>query len=91
MPLYLPLCVLLCIRGCVWMRALVCAEYAERDIVDKSVSVTWDEIADLRDAKQLLQEAVVLPQWMPDYFCGIRRPWKGEKCTFGHNARWHSS
>ncbi|CAM9748682.1 unnamed protein product [Ascophyllum nodosum] len=69
------------------MRALVCAEYAERDIVDKSVSVTWDEIADLRDAKQLLQEAVVLPQWMPDYFCGIRRPWKGEKCTSGHNAR----
>ena len=23
------------------------------------------------------QEAVVLPLWMPDYFKGIRRPWKG--------------
>ena len=28
-------------------------------------------------SSQLLQEAVVLPLWMPDYFKGIRRPWKG--------------
>ncbi|CAM9938849.1 unnamed protein product [Pylaiella littoralis] len=52
-------------------------ESLERDIVERGVSVTWDQIADLRDAKQLLQEAVVLPLWMPDYFKGIRRPWKG--------------
>lgn len=39
--------------------------------------MSWDQIADLKDAKQLLQEAVVLPLWMPDYFRGIRRPWKG--------------
>lgn len=51
---------------------------AERDIVERGVSVTWDQIADLKDAKQLLQEAVVLPLWMPDYFKGIRRPWKGD-------------
>lgn len=25
----------------------------------------------------VVQEAVVLPLWMPDYFKGIRRPWKG--------------
>ena len=24
-----------------------------------------------------MEEAVVLPLWMPDYFQGIRRPWKG--------------
>lgn len=52
-------------------------KYPERDIVERRVSVTWDQIADLKDAKQLLQEAVVLPLWMPDYFRGIRRPWKG--------------
>eukprot|EP00903_Cladosiphon_okamuranus_P008513 g8177.t1 len=52
-------------------------ESLERDIVERGVSVTWDQIADLKDAKQLLQEAVVLPLWMPDYFKGIRRPWKG--------------
>lgn len=34
------------------------------------------DIADLEDAKKLLREAVVLPMWMPDFFKGIRRPWK---------------
>ena len=35
-----------------------------------------DDIAGLSEAKRLLEEAVVLPLWMPDYFKGIRRPWK---------------
>jgi len=52
-------------------------EGIEREIVETGVSVTWDQIADLKEAKALLQEAVVLPLWMPDYFKGIRRPWKG--------------
>ena len=26
---------------------------------------------------RLLEEAVVLPMWMPDFFKGIRRPWRG--------------
>ena len=30
-----------------------------------------------QEAKRLLKEAVVLPLYMPDYFQGIRRPWKG--------------
>ncbi|CAM9508931.1 unnamed protein product, partial [Scytosiphon promiscuus] len=58
-------------------------ESLERDIVERGVSVTWNQIADLKDAKQLLQEAVVLPLWMPDYFKGIRRPWKGGVLMFG--------
>ena len=36
-----------------------------------------DDIADLNDTKKLLQEAVLLPIWMPEYFKGIRRPWRG--------------
>lgn len=28
----------------------------------------WSDIADLQDAKRLLEEAVVLPMLMPDYF-----------------------
>lgn len=47
-----------------------------RDILDKS-STKWSDISGLRDAKALLEEAIVLPIWMPDYFTGIRRPWKG--------------
>nr|CAD7409256.1 unnamed protein product [Timema poppensis] len=49
----------------------------ERDIVQKNPNIRWDDIADLQEAKRLLEEAVVLPMWMPDFFKGIRRPWKG--------------
>lgn len=49
----------------------------ERDILQKNPNIKWDDIADLHEAKRLLEEAVVLPMWMPDYFKGIRRPWKG--------------
>ena len=49
----------------------------ERDVLDTSPGVRWDDIAGLSDAKRLLEEAVVLPLWMPGFFTGIRRPWKG--------------
>lgn len=49
----------------------------ERDILQKNLNVRWKDIADLEEAKRLLEEAVVLPMWMPDFFKGIRRPWRG--------------
>ncbi|UPR03853.1 ATPase-containing subunit A1 of katanin p60 [Chloropicon primus] len=49
----------------------------ERDVLNRSPSVKWTDIAGLSEAKRILEEAVVLPLWMPDYFKGIRRPWKG--------------
>lgn len=49
----------------------------ERDIVQKDPNIHWDDIADLHEAKRLLEEAVVLPMLMPDFFKGIRRPWRG--------------
>uniref|UniRef100_A0A4W3HR49 Katanin p60 ATPase-containing subunit A1 n=1 Tax=Callorhinchus milii TaxID=7868 RepID=A0A4W3HR49_CALMI len=52
-------------------------EALERDIISQNPNVRWDDIADLEEAKKLLEEAVVLPMWMPDFFIGIRRPWKG--------------
>ncbi|XP_077392093.1 katanin p60 ATPase-containing subunit A-like 1 isoform X2 [Festucalex cinctus] len=52
-------------------------ESLERDIVSRNLNVHWNDIADLEEAKKLLREAVVLPMWMPDFFKGIRRPWKG--------------
>uniref|UniRef100_A0AAY4EJX5 Katanin p60 ATPase-containing subunit A1 n=1 Tax=Denticeps clupeoides TaxID=299321 RepID=A0AAY4EJX5_9TELE len=48
----------------------------ERDIISRNPNIHWDDIADLEDAKKLLREAVVLPMWMPEFFKGIRRPWK---------------
>ncbi|KAH7422895.1 hypothetical protein KP509_12G030900 [Ceratopteris richardii] len=49
----------------------------ERDVLESSPGIRWDDIAGLTEAKRLLEEAVVLPLWMPEYFQGIRRPWKG--------------
>lgn len=49
----------------------------DRDILQKNPNVHWSDIADLEEAKRLLEEAVVLPLWMPSFFKGIRRPWKG--------------
>ena len=52
-------------------------EIMERDILLRDPNVKWSDIAGLKEAKRLLEEAIVLPLWMPDYFKGIRRPWKG--------------
>jgi katanin p60 ATPase-containing subunit A1 len=49
----------------------------ERDVLDKNPQVKFEDIADLEDAKKLLKEAVLLPILLPEYFTGIRRPWKG--------------
>ena len=54
----------------------------ERDVINKNPGVNFDDIADLDETKRLLQEAVLLPLLMPDYFKGLRRPWKGV-CMFG--------
>lgn len=49
----------------------------EKDILQKHPNVLWHDVAGLSEAKSILQEAVVLPIIMPDFFKGIRRPWKG--------------
>lgn len=45
--------------------------------MDRSPKVAFEDIADLETAKGLLQEAVLLPLKMPQFFTGIRRAWKG--------------
>jgi katanin p60 ATPase-containing subunit A1 len=52
-------------------------DLVERDIVEQDLGVTFDDIAALDTAKRLLQEAVVLPLMLPEFFQGIRQPWKG--------------
>jgi len=48
-----------------------------RDIVQTDLGITFDDIASLDTAKRLLSEAIVLPLVMPEFFIGIRAPWKG--------------
>ncbi len=55
----------------------------EKDILQRDPSIQWNDVAGLNDAKAILQEAVVLPVIMPEFFKGIRRPWKVRKYTQG--------
>lgn len=49
----------------------------QNEIMSKSTSVHWDDIAGLEYPKSIIQEAVVLPQLRPELFTGLRRPVKG--------------
>lgn len=50
---------------------------AVHDCIVESTGVTFDQIAGLKEAKRLLEEAVVLPMLLPDFFTGVRSPWRG--------------
>lgn len=41
------------------------------------LNVKFEDIGGLDDAKRAINEAVVLPLLLPDFFTGIRKPWKG--------------
>lgn len=43
-------------------------ETLERDILQRNPDVRWRDVVGLDDAKSVLQEAMVLPLVMPDYF-----------------------
>lgn len=43
-------------------------ETLERDILQRNPDVRWKDVIGLDDAKAVLQEAMVLPLVMPDYF-----------------------
>ncbi|MDP3766655.1 MAG: hypothetical protein Q8S13_01450, partial [Dehalococcoidia bacterium] len=53
------------------------AALIEGDMYVGKLPVTFDDIAGHEEAKALLEEAVVYPILMPDFYQGIRRPWKG--------------
>ena len=44
---------------------------------DPSRTITWDDVAGLKDAKQILHETIVLPSLRPDIFQGLRAPARG--------------
>lgn len=61
---------------CAWAEKEL-VDMVHNEILTTLPNIKWTDIAGLEDAKRLLQEAVVLPVLIPDYFQGIRRPWKG--------------
>ena len=52
-------------------------EKITNEILNRSPSVDWDDIAGLKEAKTQVMEAVVWPMLRPDLFKGIRGPPKG--------------
>lgn len=52
-------------------------EILEKEVVNSCPEITFDDIAELEKAKDVLEEAVLLPLLMPHLFTGIRRAWKG--------------
>ena len=52
-------------------------DMVERDVIHRELGVHFDDIAGLETAKRLLNEAVSLPLLVPEFFVGIREPWKG--------------
>lgn len=52
-------------------------ELIQSEIIDNSAPINWEDIAGLKLAKSVIQEAVVWPMMRPDIFTGLRRPPKG--------------
>lgn len=58
------------------------AENVLQDIMQQNLNVKFDDIASLADAKRVLHEAIILPTMMPEFFTGIREPWKVREVFF---------
>mgnify|MGYP001111322918 FL=1 len=49
----------------------------ESSVLDTNLGVRWTDIAELTEVKTLLEEAIMFPMWMPEFFTGIRQPTRG--------------
>ena len=49
----------------------------EKEVIDKAPNITFDDIAELKRAKEILFETIILPMNMPSFYKGIRKPRKG--------------
>ena len=61
--------------GDVELRSL--ASGIQREILQQSPGVQWDDIMELGDAKRILKEAMIMPVKYPHIFTGILSPWRG--------------
>ena len=46
-------------------------------IVGDKPNVKWDDVAGLKEAKNSLYEALIMPIKLPNFFKGNVKPWKG--------------
>ena len=46
------------------------------DAIITNSNIKFNEVAGLKEAKQALREAIILPVMYPHFFTGARKPWK---------------
>ena len=46
------------------------------DTIITNSNIKFSEVAGLKEAKQALREAIILPVMYPHFFTGARKPWK---------------
>ena len=51
------------------------------DTIMQKSTLTFNNVAGLTEAKQVLREAIVLPLQYPHLFTGARQPWRGYSST----------
>eukprot|EP01012_Entosiphon_sulcatum_P015848 TRINITY_DN20815_c0_g1_i1.p1 TRINITY_DN20815_c0_g1~~TRINITY_DN20815_c0_g1_i1.p1 ORF type:complete len:586 (+),score=57.85 TRINITY_DN20815_c0_g1_i1:50-1807(+) len=54
----------------IWMQIL-------NEVLDRQLGERWNDICGLGPAKQILYESVILPEWAPEFFTGLRSPPRG--------------
>lgn len=52
-------------------------EQIKSSIIEENINVKFDDIAELDDAKDIIMESIFLPKYIPNFFKGLREPWKG--------------
>ena len=52
-------------------------ELIENEIMERQLTVTWEDIAGLEFAKKTINEIIIWPMLRPDIFTGIRAPPRG--------------
>lgn len=52
-------------------------ETIEGEIIDRQLSITWEDIAGLEFAKKTINEIIIWPMLRPDIFTGMRAPPRG--------------
>lgn len=52
-------------------------EQIENEIIEDKLNVKFEDIVDLDEAKEIINESIFLPKYVPDFFKGLREPWKG--------------
>ena len=49
----------------------------ENEIIENKLNVTFEDIIDLDEAKEIINESIFFPKYIPEFFKGLREPWKG--------------